>query len=402
MKDMLKLLRYHILIFIALALSGLSGLYAQDISEHEKRKASLERDIEILDRQLSEAESQSRDMLSRLTLIRAKITNRKALVAESDRQIRVYADEIYLAQLKINRLNARIDTLTAHYARLVRSAYRNRDAKVWYMYIFASENLGQAYRRYSYFRNLSSEMKRQAGEIRSAKEELEEKKAGLQTMKSDAEKLRSQRKEELVSLQKEEAQSAQVVSQLKRNRTRYEKELTSKKAQVNALNKEIERLIAEAMKPASAKGGDKPEVKIDYKLDAEFSKNKGKLPWPVEGAVVDRFGQHYHPVFTRVKLPFNNGISIAVPKGTRVKAVFDGVVKQIVVMPGYNQCVLIQHGNWFSFYCKLQSSTVKPGDKVKTGQVIGTVDTINGDTQLHFQIWQKQTPQNPELWLRKK
>ena len=85
----------------------------------------------------------------------------------------------------------------------------------------------------------------------------------------------------------------------------------------------------------------------------------------------------------------------------RVKAVFDGVVKQIVVMPGYNQCVLVQHGNWFSFYCKLQNTVVKAGDKVRTGQVIGIVDTINGDTQLHFQIWQKQTPQNPELWLRK-
>ena len=95
-------------------------------------------------------------------------------------------------------------------------------------------------------------------------------------------------------------------------------------------------------------------------------------------------------------------MTIALDKGARVKAVFDGVVKQIVVMPGYNQCVLIQHGNWFSFYCKLQSTSVKAGDKVKTGQVIGVVDTINGDTQLHFQIWQKQTPQNPELWLRKR
>ena len=151
---------------------------------------------------------------------------------------------------------------------------------------------------------------------------------------------------------------------------------------------------------SSGTGNRKPE--IDYKLAEEFSKNKGKLPWPAEGAVVDRFGQHYHPVFTRVKLPFNNGISIAVAKGARVKAVFDGVVKQIVVMPGYNQCVLVQHGNWFSFYCKLQNTTVKAGDKVKTGQTIGSVDTINGDTQLHFQIWQKQTPQNPELWLRKK
>ena len=151
------------------------------------------------------------------------------------------------------------------------------------------------------------------------------------------------------------------------------------------------------------KGKDKgKEPEIDYALDTEFSNNKGKLPWPVDGVVVDRFGQHYHPVFRTVKLPFNNGISIAVARNARVKAVFDGVVKQIVVMPGYNQCVLIQHGNWFSFYCKLQGTTVKAGDKVKTGQVIGIVDTINGDTQLHFQIWQKQTPQNPELWLRKR
>ena len=153
---------------------------------------------------------------------------------------------------------------------------------------------------------------------------------------------------------------------------------------------------------SSSSSGKVARQEIDYVLDAEFSKNKGKLPWPVEGAVVDRFGQHYHPVFKTVKLPFNNGISIAVSKGTKVKAVFDGVVKRIVVMPGYNQCILVQHGNWFSFYCKLQSTAVKAGDKVKTGQVLGTVDTINGDTQLHFQIWQKQTPQNPEIWLRKK
>ena len=81
---------------------------------------------------------------------------------------------------------------------------------------------------------------------------------------------------------------------------------------------------------------------------------------------------------------------------------FDGVVKKIVVMPGYNICVLVQHGNYFSFYCKLQSSSVKAGDRVKTGQPIGRVDTINGETKLHFQIWQGQKPQNPELWLRKK
>ena len=78
-------------------------------------------------------------------------------------------------------------------------------------------------------------------------------------------------------------------------------------------------MIQEAMK-ASDKESEETK-QIDYKLAAEFSKNKGKLPWPASGAVVDRYGQHYHPVFTNVKLPFNNGISIAVQPGTEVKAV---------------------------------------------------------------------------------
>ena len=128
--------------------------------------------------------------------------------------------------------------------------------------------------------------------------------------------------------------------------------------------------------------------------------NKGKLPWPADGPVVDHFGQRYHPVYTNLKLPFNNGVTVALPAGTEIKAVFDGVVKQIVVMPGYNKCVLVQHGNYFSFYCKLGTVSVKAGDKVKTGQVVGTVDTIGGETQLHFQIWSGRTPQNPETWLR--
>ena len=373
-------------------------LQAQDVSRHEAEKARLEKEIAILDRQLAENSDRSKDALAQLTLIRKKISSRKALIAENDRQIRAYSDEIYSAQRQINRLQAREDTLTEHYSRLVRSAYRNRDVKIWYMYILASENLGQAFRRFSYFRELSSQMKAQAKEIREIRSELESEKARLQELKAEAEKVRARRQNELKSLQQEEGQSAKVVSQLKRNRTKYQKELNAKRKQVEALNREIKRLVEAAMKaPSGEKGG---KETIDYKLAGEFSANKGKLPWPAEGPVIDRFGQHYHPVFTKLKLPFNNGITIALPKGTEVRAVFDGVVKQIVVMPGYNQCVLVQHGNYFSFYCKLKTTSVKAGDRVRTGQTIGEVDTINGQTQLHFQIWKDQTPQNPETWLR--
>ena len=355
---------------------------AQDIRQHEERKARLEKEIAILDRQLADNADRSKDALSQLTLIRKKISNRKALISESDRQIRLYSDEIYSTQRQINRLQAREDTLTEYYSRLVRGAYKNRDTKIWYMYILASDNLGQAFRRFSYFKGLSSEMKEQAKRIRETRAELEVERARLQDLRKGAEKVRAQRQSELESLRQEEGQSAKVITQLKRNRTKYQKELNAKKRQVDALNREIRRLVEEAMKAAADKKGDTPA--IDYKLAGEFSANKGKLPWPADGPVIDRFGQHYHPVFTRLKLPFNNGITIAVAKGTQARAVFDGTVKQIVVMPGYNQCVLVQHGNYFSFYCKLKTTTVKAGDKVRTGQAIGEVDTINGETHSYL------------------
>ena len=70
------------------------------------------------------------------------------------------------------------------------------------------------------------------------------------------------------------------------------------------------------------------------------------------------------------------------------------------MIPGYNQCVLVQHGGYFTFYCKLASVNVKAGQKVKTGEVLGRVDTIAGETQLHFELWEGKTPRNPELWLK--
>ena len=105
-------------------------------------------------------------------------------------------------------------------------------------------------------------------------------------------------------------------------------------------------------------------------------------------------------MYTQLKLPDSEGISIALSNGAQVKAVFDGVVKSVIVQPGYNKCVLVQHGDYFTFYCKLGSVSVKAGDKVKTGQVLGAVEPIGGSTQLHFQLWSSKGPQNPVPWLR--
>lgn len=387
----------HILITSLLFLSAAISASSQNTAAQEERKARLEREIAIIDKQLAENASKSSTMLSDLSLIRKKVANRKALVNESDKEIRRLNDNIYLTQRQINRIQARVDTLTSHYARLVRSAYKNRDARVWYMYMLASDNLGQAFRRFGYFKNLSGQMKSEAQEIRQVKEELEQEKVKLSEMKKDAEKVKADRVKELEELKKDEAKVDKVVRQLNRDKKKYQQQLASKKKEVDALNREIERIVAAAMK-SSGKGQDKTVV--DTKLDAQFAKNKGKLPWPADGPVVDHFGKHYHPVYKNLQLPPNNGFDVALGKDTKIKTVFDGVVKQVMVMPGYNQCVMIQHGNYFTLYCKLKSVNVKEGDKVKTSDVIGTIDTINGQTQLHFELWKGSKPQNPEQWLK--
>ena len=393
-----RLLKISMMLMTFLAFGG--GAYAQDVSAQEAKKAKLEREIAIIDRQLAENASQSNTMLSDLTLVRKKIANRKALVAEADRQVQRYKDSIYLTNREINRLKVRIDTLTSHYSRLVRSAYKNRDAKVWYMYMFASENLGQAFRRFGYFRNLSTQMKAEAQQIKDMQDELARKRERLSQMKKESEAVRAARQKEVDQLRKDETKADSVVKRLQKDRKKYQNQLSAKKKEVNALNREIARIIAQAMKTDDQKKKDQQRAQVDMKLDGEFADNKGKLPWPAEGPVMSRFGKQYHPVYTSLELPQNNGIDIALGKGDSVKSVFNGVVSKVFVMPGYNQCVLVQHGNYFTLYCKMKGLSVKAGDKVTTGQVLGTIDTINGQTQLHFEVWKGSAPQNPEQWLR--
>lgn len=383
-------------ICISMLVSLCMPVLAQNTRAQEEKKARLEREIAIIDKQLKENASKSSSMLADLSLLRKKVSNRKELVAESDRQIRKYNDDIYLAQVQINRMQARVDTLTAHYAKLVRSVYKNRDARVWYMYMLASDNISQAFRRMGYFRNLSNQMKDEARTIRQMQEELEAQRNELQVLKKEAELVKAERVRELDELKSDEKKADGVVKKLKKDRRKYQNQLAAKKKEVNALNREIERIVAAAMKPKSS--GKKTVV--DTKLDAAFANNKGKLPWPADGPVVGRFGKHYHPVYKNLELPPNNGVDIALTRGTQIKAVFDGVVKQVMVMPGYSQCVLVQHGNYFTLYCKLKSLNVAEGDKVKTSDVIGSVDAINGQVQLHFEVWKGSSPQNPESWLK--
>lgn len=375
-----------------------ASVSAQNVKASQDKKARLEREIAIIDKQIAANASKSSSKLSELELLRKKIENRKALLDEADSEIRTYDAMISKAKKQMDALQARVDTLSEHYSRLIMSAYKNRDTRLWYMYILSSDNIAQAFRRMSYFKNLSNQMNADARRLQQAKDELAEQKEAMDALRSDAQKVRQERASELNRLKAEELEANAVVRQLNRDKKKYQSQLASKKKEVEALNKELARLVAQSMKQQGGKSSKSDPQAV--KLSSEFAKNKGKLPWPAEGPVVDHFGQRFHPVYKNLKLPPKNGIEVALDKDTQIKSVFDGVVKQIMVQPGYNICVIIQHGNYFSFYCRLKSTTVKAGDKVSTGQTIGVVDTMNGQTRLHLEIWQGSQPQNPLNWLR--
>ena len=397
-------MRRFLPIVLGLLLVG-AAVSAQDTRRQESRKAQLEKEIAAINRQLKDNARSSSRALTDLSLVRRKIAARQELIAESDREIRALDDSMQVRQREIDRLQARHDTLSLYYNRLVRGAYKNRDSRLWYMYILSSENIGQAVRRFGYLKGLSRNMSEQGKRIQETAAALELEKERLAGLREEAQVLRGQRQADVDALRGEEGESASLVARLEKDRRKYQDELRKKNREVEALNREIAAIIRKATeKPKSgsksSKGGKTTSIAVDEKLSSSFASNKGRLPWPVEGSVIESYGQHYHPVYKNVKLPFNNGVTLAVNRGAQAHAVFDGTVAQVVVIPGYNQCVLVQHGSYFTFYCKLKSVTVKAGEKVKTGQVLGTVDTLSGEDQFHFQLWKERTPQNPENWLR--
>lgn len=402
----------RILALVLFLLPPLPGARAQDTASQESRRAALQKEIAQLEQQIKENTARSNSALGELTLVRSQIASRRSLVEECEREIRRISDTIAVRQAAADRLQERLETMETYYRRLVRNAYKNRDARVWYSYLLSSRDLGQATRRFVYLRDLSGEMNTQARKLKALRAELGEELVRLAALRSEAEAVKSEHEQELQGLRKAEIRSDQLVADLKKDKTLYQRQLNAKRKQVEALNREIERIIAQALEEARRKeqaaknkktDGQKTETKpVDVKLSGEFAANKGKLPWPADGPVVERFGKHNHPVYTTLVMPANNGVNIGLSRGAEVRAVFDGEVKRIIVMPGYGRCVLVQHGTYFTFYCKLGEVQVKSGDDVKTGQVLGRIDTIDGQTQLHFEVWKEKEPENPELWLRKK
>ncbi len=387
----------RILLITALILVHLSSS-AQDISTREERRQKIEKEIEFINTQLKNISSKQKASTEQLYLIQKKVSGRKVLLKETDDLIAETDRKLAAKQSEIDRLDRELDTLNAYYGKLVYNTYKNRDTRVWFLYVLASDDIGQGYRRYAYFKNLAAQTNVQGKLIGEKQNELKQEREKLAEIRNEAVSLKKQREKEYKTLLAEEKQSQKTIKSLSKTQTQYRRELAQKKKEVERLNREIEKILNRTV---SAQKSDK--TVIDQALNGEFEQNRGRLPWPVKtGVIVERFGVNSHPVYKNLKMPQCNGVTFRTGKHENVFCVFDGEVRQVVVIPGYNQCVLVQHGKYFTFYCKLSSVNVRSGQKVSSGDCLGTLDQDSGNSStLHFQIWKGTEKQNPEKWLRK-
>lgn len=426
-------MRYFLPFILSLLFSHL--VFAQNSSavrklERERKEALA--DIEETNRLLQETNRTANSSLNRLNLLSKQIMSRKRVISLLNQEIDALDRDMKKLERDLGVLKGELGEKRHNYAKSVRGIYKRRSSQDRLLYIFSAESFSQSMRRMRYLREYADWQKRQAAEIVKKQEEIAAKQAEIEKSRAEKSTLLGTRQEESRKLESEEASQKEEVNQLNKRQKELKADLNKKRRQAEVLNRRIEKLIAEEIaraeaeakaareraererKKSSANGkttaadervaeskGGYAMTKEERKLSGDFASNKGRLPYPVTGShsVVATFGEQQHQQLRYVRTN-NSGIDIQAGAGAEARAVFNGVVTRVFVIPGYNNSVIVRHGNYLTVYSNLSQVYVKAGDMVSTRQAIGRIftDTDNG-TILHFQLWKEKTKLNPLPWL---
>ena len=388
---------FHILLF---CIVSCTFLQAQTIADLNKRRKRAEDNIVYIDKLLKSNAQEQKSGLTQLNLTQQKLIQRKEMIASIDLQIRIVEQELKSKNNDIDNLQTNLASLKKSYQNLLYQAYKYRNSRSWLMFILSSDDFGMAYRRWQYFKRLSSRVNEIGANIKETSEKIKTEILSLTKKRKELANYLSQKQTEVEKLQKEEENVQSLMKTLAGKEQKLKKEAESQRKEIDKINKQIERIVLEEAKKQQKK--ESADLSVDRALSAIFENNRNNLPWPVrKGVVVDKFGEHFHPVFKGIQIN-NNGIDISTENGSKAISIFDGTITRIFNIPGMHNCVMVQHGGYYSLYCKLGTVYVKSGEKIKVGQEIGNIVTNDeGSTLLHFELWKGSQKLNPESWLAK-
>jgi len=382
----------------------------------EAKRIALQRQIEEINKHISEVDKSKLSALDKAEQIAQKIRIRKKLSDNIRKEINGISREINKTEKEIGKLEKELKKLKLDYAFMIRQAYKSRSRNGKLYFLFSADNFYQAFKRMQYLKQFSTYRKKQGQEILLKKQELQNLKTSLIKNREEKRKLYSTYKKEQEKIKKEQKAQLAVIEEIQKKKSKYLSEIRKKEKEKRRIDKLIEAEIRKAIARSNKKNKKATKSTKSYsktkffltpegkKLANKFSANRGILPWPVTKAYITRrFGVQKHEIFKNVVVQ-NSGINIATTKGAKVRAVFEGKVLQIQIIPGGNTAVYIKHGDYISIYKNLKKVYVKPGDKVQTKQTIGIVatDPTTGKTEMKFAIYKNLTKLNPEKWLLKK
>lgn len=408
--------RMLVVLLTCLLVTGLGAQTSKRLTDLEKqRKEALER-IEAASRELSKTKTTAKNTLIKLNVLNDQIKARESFLTVLNKELRTLDGEVAETKAAYEELSRHLSIKKDGYARSLRlMSKRNKSEDRW-LFLLSSSDLAQMTRRMRYLSEYADYQKVQAIEITRKQAELNEKRLVLE--KAYREKAAVKRKEvqETALLAREKKQKDDLVSTLKKQEKSLTAEMQRQKKLADQLNRQIDNIIAEeARKAAEAAAKDKNRtaaVKGGYamteaekKLSGDFGKLQGKLPYPLSlpGVIVVHFGEQKFQELKHVQNS-SKGIDIKTSAGAEALAIYNGVVTRIFALPGFNNSVIVRHGNYLSVYANLVSIHVKAGDKVKTGQSLGKIfvdETQNNQTILHFQLFRDTQRLNPELWIHK-
>jgi len=416
-------MKLHKLLLSLLFVLFATVVVAQTSSQLKRQKEAIQREIDLLQRNLNKTASSKQLTLGQIRALNTKIKLMQNKITVINSEMKALDNEIHQNTNTIRSLKKQLEELKDDYAGMVRFAQRNRNAYDKMMFIFASKDFNQAYKRIKYLQQFGQYRKKQADYIQGTQRTLNNKISVLDRSLKEKSNLLKEQENERNKLGKNKSQQSVVLNKFSKQEREYKQDISSRKKKQAAVDREIRaainreiaearrkaeeeaRLAAEKAKaenrpaPAAVKPGGNylnstPEA---AKLSASFESNRGRLPWPVgAGSIIEGFGRHSEGQASYT----NDGVNIITNDNAPVRAVFNGKVLFVRNFLG-TDIVAVQHGEYFTIYQNLKGVTVSRGDIVTTKQVLGSVATTADGTMLHFEIMRSQTKLNPEAWIAK-
>ena len=388
----------YILIFLFLHVSAFS--FSQSIDEVKKKKEQAEKEISYLNKLLNSTRNNRSTTLQKLTIINQKIVKGKEIIQSLNDEVS-YLEKLITDNERIKtHLESNRQKMMDFYAKMVYETWKKKNQSDKLVFIFSSTTLMQAYARYKYFDQVQDYSKRQIELIKAANDSLTTVNNKLNLLVSEKNGKQNLIVAKNAELIREQNQANSYVNELKKKERELDKKLKAEIKKREVLANKLKSLIAAQAKKSGSKNSNyklTPEEKL---ISDDFAKNKGKLPWPVEeGFVSEKFGVNVHPLFKQVKLT-NDGITVTTSAGADVRSVFTGTVVEIMFIPGYNNVVMIRHGNYLTLYSNIIKVYIRKGDVIKLKQKIGKLASDNeSSSTLNFQIWKDKEKLDPQLWL---